>query len=220
MSPIPLANTTNQITVCEPSGPPIRRYTGRPPFADAACPRSQDREALYTKYHPLVKRLIWQYGWDAEMRKDLVGEIYCRFCALLEAYDPTRGVPLRPYMVRQLTASVYSYVRSLCMVRKRELLEEEGNGANMKDHGYDPTAAWITQLSQQQTLQSLSGAIAALPQRQRQVICLRYYDQLSFDEIASLLKIENSTARSVLRHGLNNLRGHMQIKGCDFSPME
>src|ERR1051326_1263849 len=59
--------------------------------------RTLDREALYPEFTPLVRRLLRQYGQDAELRKDLEGEIYCRFCALLDAFDPERGVPLRPY---------------------------------------------------------------------------------------------------------------------------
>ena len=34
----------------------------------------------------------------------------------------------------------------------------------------------------------------------------RYYDQRSYEDIAEMLKIQVSTARSLLRHGLNNLR--------------
>src|SRR5947207_14177253 len=66
-------------------------YVGVPP---AFIP-NWDREALYAEFQPLVRRLIRQYGDDAEMRQDLAGEIFFRFCILLASYDPCRGVPLR-----------------------------------------------------------------------------------------------------------------------------
>src|SRR5438105_12578189 len=72
----------------------------------------EDRDALYAEFQPLVRRLIRQYGHCPEIRQDLAGEIYCRFCTLVTAYDPSRGIPIRPYIVRQLTASVYTYVRA------------------------------------------------------------------------------------------------------------
>ncbi|HLK55766.1 MAG TPA: sigma factor, partial [Chthonomonadaceae bacterium] len=87
-----------------------------------------DRERLYAEFAPLVRRLVRQYGQDAEMRQDLVGEIYYRFCALLDAYDPTRGVPLRPYLVRQLTAATYTYARQQWRIRRRETGWESGEG--------------------------------------------------------------------------------------------
>src|ERR1051326_521637 len=98
-----------------------------------------DREVLYAEFAPLVRRLVRQYGQDAEMRKDLVGEIYYRFCALLDAYDPTRGVPLRPYLVRQLTAATYTYARQQWRMQKREVTWETEESAGQKAPTSDPT---------------------------------------------------------------------------------
>src|SRR5579872_3052078 len=83
-----------------PSSYPIRSDASE----EAAAPLAEemDRDQLYAEFAPLVRRLLRQYGQDPELKKDLAGEIYCRFCALLQAYDPQRGVPLRPYLVRQL----------------------------------------------------------------------------------------------------------------------
>src|SRR5690242_20589698 len=72
-----------------------------------------EREAIYADFQPLVRRLIRQYGDTPEIREDLKGEIYCRFCDLLEAYDPSRGVNLYAYLVRMLSTSTYAYARSL-----------------------------------------------------------------------------------------------------------
>src|ERR1051325_606153 len=63
----------------------------------AAGKPSTKREELFAELKPLVRRLIQRFGEDPEMRRDLEGEIYYRFCVLLDAYDPSRGVPLRPY---------------------------------------------------------------------------------------------------------------------------
>ena len=172
-----------------------------------------DRESLFAEFAPLVRRLMRQYGTDAEMRQDLAGEIYWRFCALVEAFDPQRGVPLRPYLVRQLTAGIYTYVRSQWTLQKREALLGAAE-CSAPEASYDPTASWLARLSQQQILQSLPHAIAQLPDRQRKVVCWRYYDELPFEEIAGILEIEPSTARSLLRHGLNNLRKQMHADGC------
>src|SRR4051812_38761897 len=70
-----------------------------------------DAEQLFVEFQPLVRRLIRQYGESLETRNDLKGEIYYRFCLVLKAYDPDRGVPLRPYIVRQLSASIYTFMR-------------------------------------------------------------------------------------------------------------
>src|SRR5262245_39584833 len=85
--------------------------TGPPTGKLGATKLVSKREELFGELQPLVRRLIQRFGEDPEMRRDLEGEIYYRFCMLLDAYDPARGVPLRPYLIRQLSASVYTYAR-------------------------------------------------------------------------------------------------------------
>ena len=165
-----------------------------------------DRDALYAEFQPLVRRLIRQYGEDPELRQDLAGEIYCRFSDLLSAFDPTRGIPLRAYLVRTLTASVYTYTRSHWRRQHRELTLDTGAPDTDIAHSVDPNEQWDRNLMLQDMLRALPEAIGKLPARQRQVVIWRYYESRSFEEIAAVLRIRPATARSLLRHGLNNLR--------------
>jgi RNA polymerase sigma-70 factor (ECF subfamily) len=171
----------------------------------SALPELLDRETLFAGFQPLVRRLIRQYGEDAEMRQDLIGEIYCRFCRLVDAYDPSRGIPLRPYLVRTLTASVYTYARSYWRRQQREV--SLGLGADEDASSLaDPSLQWGRQLMMEELLAALPTAIARLPTRQRNVLIWRYYEARSFEEIAGLLQVRPATARSLLRHGIKNLR--------------
>ncbi len=165
-----------------------------------------DRESLYAEFRPLVRRLVRQYGDTPELRQELTGEIYWRFCALLDAYDPGRGIPLRPYLVRQLTASIYSYARTGWNLRKREVSLETGIARFERDLTDDSCREWDDKLVIDQTAKALPAAISRLSPRQRKVVIWRYMEQRSFAEIAGLLNVQESTARSLLRHGLMTLR--------------
>ena len=175
------------------------------------CP---DRDRLYTEFAPLVRRLIRQYGQNADMREDLAGEIYCRFCALLDVFDPERGVPLRPYLVRQLTLATYTYVRQQWRIQKREATWEIEEVRAEQKAAFDPTVDWLTALAQDQAAALLPPAMQKLPVRQRNVVIWRYYEERSFEEIAALLGVQPGTARSLLRHGLNNLRKAIGSADC------
>jgi RNA polymerase sigma-70 factor (ECF subfamily) len=140
------------------------------------------------------------------MRQDLEGEIYWRFCRLLDAYDPARGIPLRPYLVRQLTASIYTFARHGWRRQRREVSLDGSDGAIHAIIGEDPSREWDERLAMEQVATGLPEAISRLPERQRQVVIWRYYEDRSFEEISGLLGIQPATARSLLRHGLNNLR--------------
>lgn len=179
------------------------------PELDNVVPDTDDaRLKLFHEFDPFIRRLIGKYADDAEMRKDLRGEIYFRFCKLLDVYDPERGVPLRPYLGRALTTSVYTYARHQWRLRKREVasLSEDYDPTDR----VDPTPQWNDRIAQDQFREGLAEAIYALPRRQRQVLILRYYDERSFEDIALALNVRDATARSLLRHALNNLRRQIE----------
>ena len=125
-----------------------------------------ERNALISEFQPLVCSLIRRYGGSPEENKDLNGEIYVRFHVILDAFDPNRGVPLRPYIVRQLTASVYTYARREWGRRKRESAMEDTTLSFLAP-AHDPTQDWICQINLQSFSRSLTEAIEARPARPR-----------------------------------------------------
>jgi RNA polymerase sigma factor (sigma-70 family) len=175
-----------------------------------------DRNALYEEFAPLVQKLIRQYGTDPELRLDLQGELYYRFCALLDAYDSSRGVPLRAYIVRQLTASAFTYARHHWRQSRREAdfdtCASEWQGRDISD----PTNEWDEAIALDQFRGHLSDAITRLPRRQSHVLMWRYFEDRSFDDIADALNVQPATVRSLLRHAVNNLRRQFGSLTADF----
>ena len=172
-----------------------------------------EREALYADLQPLVRRLIWKYGEDQEMKQDLAGEIFRRFCLLLDKYDPDRGIPLRPYLVRQLSASIYTFARAQWLQRRREVsLGPDLHHLDPTD-SVDVTREWDQRLADREVLKALPRAISRLAPRQRQVVISRFYEERSYEEIAAALDVCPATARSLCRHALRNLRGYLVQSG-------
>lgn len=54
------------------------------------------------------------------------------------------------------------------------------------------------------------AALARLPQRQRSAIVLRFYEDLSEDSIAQILRCRNGTVRSLVTRGVQALRADMK----------
>jgi RNA polymerase sigma factor (sigma-70 family) len=177
-----------------------------------------ERDARFAEFAPLVRRLIRQYaGDDPEMREDMRGEIYCRFSLLMDEWDPSRGVPFHPYIVRKLSAAAYTFARHHWRLDRRELSMEFGEEMGDQGPSVDPTSSWNHALAMEQVLNLLPEGITQLPRRQRQLVVWRYYEQRSFEEIAERLDIRVATARSILRHGLNNLRKWIQREKLDWT---
>jgi RNA polymerase sigma-70 factor (sigma-E family) len=100
------------------------------------------------------------------------------------------------------------YVRRVMVTRnisawrrvRRERLEAE-----VPDRvSTDPEPAWDS---------ALWAAVVTLPPRQRAVIALRYYEDLSEAEIADLLGITTGTVKSQASHALAKLRSALRTPG-------
>jgi len=173
----------------------------------------EDRDALFAEFTPLLRRLVRQYaGEDFELREDLRSEMYCRFSQLYDEWDPTRGIPRRPYLVRKLSAAAYTYARQNWRRDRRETSLELGEEYGDQGPSEDPTDSWDHSLALDQILEALPAGITRLPERQRKVLLWRYIDERPFEDIAKDLNIQVSTARSILRHSLNNLRKWIKDK--------
>ncbi|GAA4203152.1 SigE family RNA polymerase sigma factor [Streptosporangium oxazolinicum] len=79
-------------------------------------------------------------------------------------------------------------------LRRRELLSWDP-----PEHGYHDTLPGEEE-------RAMGEALAGLPRRQRVVLVLRYYEGLSDEEIATVLKISRGTVRSQASRALGKLR--------------
>jgi RNA polymerase sigma factor (sigma-70 family) len=199
--------TEDQIRIALSTSRSARSRRPAPTIPESIDERTvQERDVLYAEFQPLVRRLIKQYGETREMRQDLEGEIFYRFCTILAEFDPSRGVPLRGYLVRRLIASVYTYARSQWNRKSQEVNLELDLEKNETIRPVEPPSDWDRDLIRKEFLEECSEAIQRLPERQRQVIVWRFYHSNSFGEIAQKLGVCEATARSLLRHGMNNMR--------------
>lgn len=174
------------------------------------------REWLYGEMQPLIRKLVRRYSDCPDSRQDLSGELYYRFCALLEEFDPQRGIPLRGYLIRQLSASAYTHARSRWRRRRQESSLDAAPHIAQTLGGPDPSGEWDDKIVHEAFVRHLREEIGGLPQRQRQVLIGRYYDGRSFEDIAEVMGIEPATARSLLRHALQNLRKRIGTTAARF----
>jgi RNA polymerase sigma factor (sigma-70 family) len=59
---------------------------------------------------------------------------------------------------------------------------------------------------QSETAEAVAKAVAQLPPKQREVVVLRVWNQLSYAEIAKVLGAQEATVRSHMHHGLTSMR--------------
>lgn len=160
-------------------------------------PVEKQWEALYGHLQPVIERLLLQYPAAAEGEAELRGTIRSRYFELVEAHDPASGIPLRPYLVRMLTAWVYTVA---CYNGDLRRAEERFRNE------FVPSLAEGQMEEAQGVLTALPAAISRLPRKERLTVIGRYYEGRSCEEVAAALAVEPEVVRALLRRALARLR--------------
>lgn len=145
-------------------------------------------------YREALVRFCWGYLGRIEEAEDAVQDICYKVLTAKTVPDAFR-------------AWLYRLARNHCLNLQRER-------ARRKDGGVFPAASEIheiltghlTRLVKQEHRSRISELVRDLPEVEREVLRLRYVEDLSRSEIASILEITESAVKSRLFVGLKRLR--------------
>jgi RNA polymerase sigma-70 factor (ECF subfamily) len=174
----------------------------------AAC--LQGKESAYAllveRYTPRLHRIASRICRHPEDAADAVQETFLQAVRDLKKWKPT--APLEAWLVT-ITVRTAQRVdqRSNRVASRSDSLDvphEDGNKREVRDRSAasDPAAA----AGAADTATRLAAAVAALPQKYREAVALRFQEGLSPKEIAELLGIPERTVRTHLLRGLRALR--------------
>jgi RNA polymerase sigma-70 factor, ECF subfamily len=157
---------------------------------------------LYDRYARLVYGLARAVLSSTQEAEDVTQEVFLGLCHRWQ-YDPARG-SLAAFLVTMARSRSLDRLRS--RGRKLRILKQWGHRLIPSSSLGDPTEeAWLAEMSH-----SVRTALAGLPDNQRQVLELAYYQGLSQTEIASQLETPLGTVKSWARRGLFSLRHALQ----------
>ncbi|WP_083974255.1 sigma-70 family RNA polymerase sigma factor [Herbidospora daliensis] len=143
--------------------------------------------ALYRDHRPGLVRLAVLLLGDQETAEDVVQDVFARLHGLARP-----GVVTLPY------------VRTCVLNGSRSVLRRRALIPRRTDRPGDVQSAETAVLIGE-SRQRMLAALARLPRRQREALVLRYYLDLSDVEIAEVMRIRPSTARSTIARALSRL---------------
>lgn len=109
---------------------------------------------------------------------------------------------IRPYLYKSLRRKIHREVlRHSAMVREENISFDDLNSEEFTAE----QAIIRTELSEYQTAR-LNALLAQLSDRQREAIHLKFYAELSNDEIADVLAVNKQSVANLLHRGLSRLR--------------
>lgn len=157
---------------------------------------------LYRRYSGLVYSLAWRMLGDQTRAEEVLQETFIRVWRAAITFDATRG---------RAEAWVVTIARNLALTALRK-----SRDASVEDHLDEAAAIADGQDGPEQAAVSndrrriVQAAVAQLPENQRQVVLLAYFDGLTHNEIAERTGEPLGTVKSRLRLALRRLQGTLR----------
>ena len=163
---------------------------------------AQAFETLYRRHRDFVLRVARRFTRDRELALDALQET---FTYLLKKFPPAGGGLV---LTARLQTLLYPVAKNTAISARRRAERFEGDDAVSADEL--PAAA-------ADEGEPLDAALAALSPERREVLTLRFVDDLTLAEIAAVLEIPLGTVKSRLHLAIKQLRDDPRINDL-FSP--
>jgi len=151
---------------------------------------------LYQELAPPVFRLCRRALGTREDAEDATTEIFLKVRVKLTQYDA--GRPFRPWLFKLAANHCWDALRR--RRRRGEVGDLDSLGAESPEPG--PLAQLLTE----QKRQDVRSALAKLNDRDRLALTMRYYAELSYEEIAEVLGVTSTVVGVLLLRARRRLR--------------
>lgn len=197
-------------------GEPLEARTGSPGRDDGDLVRRAQggeeaaRDELARRSRRSAYSLALQLLGDPEDALDVAQDALMRFFAHLGRLDPER--PWRPWLL--------AIVRNRCrdLLRRHRGRSEQPLEAAPAERIVDPGPGPAASLEHQELRLAVWRALGELSEAQREILVLRDYQDLTYEEIARVLGVPMGTVMSRLHRARKALAGRLTSKPTHTDP--
>lgn len=200
----------------KPSGPLLRinPVDDRPiSLTDAeiiAAVQAGRRDAVMAAVVPAFKRRVYGLAWtllrDGDAAEEVAQDVFIKVWRALPGYDGRAAFPTWVYAITRNAATSALRSRRDWMSLSDEATLQQAEGALAAQHGSGEAGAdGTTEPRSALELEAVDRALAALPDKQRQVVTLFYLQERSHDEVAEMLAMPLGTVKTLLHRARGRL---------------
>lgn len=159
---------------------------------------------LFDHFYPLIFAYCTRRLLVRAVAEDVTSEIFLKVAKAIHKFPGTTTKDFRKWLFRIATNEINAHLRQ--SVRRREILDAAtqlgfvGKGADLKQLEIDTDTDW----------EQIYRVIDELNPRDQSIISLRFFSDLSHDEIAGVLKMKAGTVRVALNRALSKLRDRLR----------
>ncbi len=161
-------------------------------------------ETLVMRYQMRIFRFISRYTKDAEDARDVAQEVFLKVYGALDGFDPRYRFSTWLFRIAGNAAIDHLRRRRGRTVSLETPPDEDGEvrGIDPRDQRPDP----LEDLSRHRLRLAIDAAIEKLPDDYRDLISLRHYGELPYEEIAELKGMPLGTVKNKLFRARQALR--------------
>lgn len=163
---------------------------------------AQNRDAFsqfYDRYSPIVYSLALRMLRVQSDAEDLLQEVFLQVWRQATAYSAERGSP-EAWLINIARSRAIDRLRAIRRRERSFVLTDDPAAAESPDNVE-------TSAGESESKLAMNSALANLPETQRRVLELAYFDGLSQTEIAARLAEPLGTVKTRMRSGIQRLRG-------------
>ncbi len=187
--------------------------------SDVARLRHGDPQALepvMAKYQHRLYRYLLRLAKEPALAEDLFQQTWMRVAEKIRQFDPQRN----------FEAWLFSVARNLAIDHLRryrpesldELAAGDEGGETRQAHLAASGPSALDQILEKERAASVGGALAEMPVIYREVLSLRFEEEMKLEEIAVVLDAPISTVKTRLRRGLEAMRHKIETKSPGTRP--
>jgi RNA polymerase sigma-70 factor (ECF subfamily) len=159
-------------------------------------------EELVRRYKNKIYTAIYLIVKDQSVAEDLLQETFVKAIRTIKSGKYNEEGKFLPWISRIAHNMAIDYFRR----QKRYPMVELENGENANESMDFAVDSFETLQVKKETHARLRELIQQLPDTQREVLLMRHYMQMSFQEIAEATEVSINTALGRMRYALINLR--------------
>lgn len=166
----------------------------------AAAGNAKAFRLLVNQYLPIVYSYLYRMTQNHELSEEMAQEAFVKAYQNLKTFDSNRA--FKPWILRIASNAMLSELRKQKNSVSLNAMEEDGQFGEVEARISASKEAESYALSSEELQQALNK----LDAKYRQVLLLRYQQDLSYEEIADTMQTPLNTVRTWLKRGVEKLR--------------
>lgn len=160
------------------------------------------QEEVFTLYHKKIENYIYGKVSDRYLAEDLTSVIFLKIYQKLDDYDESKA-SISTWIYTIANNTVIDYFRT------RKVTEEIPEDITAMGEIDD-------ELIKEDMLKELANALKKLPEKERDLLIFRYYDNMKLTEISEKMGISYAYAKVVHAKAIEHMRDFMDIEEFAF----